>query len=1105
MNTTWEEPYYRQLLSTVNHSDTKVQNEALYSIFRQIVEELTDVDGIRFTTLFARISYAKIKYHLSGDLIYWTHYYRKNGVGSQTIPEEIAMLGLYVTTNFISKCTQSEVPDYLKSKIWESVPFPKSSPTITAFTKAMFGAMLSIDLQTQTFRFLRESDASEFTVQYNLADRNEMFTKSIEAFANAFALPVLVNLIDVQTDDKSSLRPAAFVFLPDFLFDISTLAECHSYSGPQLISHGLKKLLPFETSANLTLGNIVNFLLDQIISDPEISFDQLIQQIFYLYPIFFSRCSDAEVIDILKKAKGHFTNLQEVISNDFEKLSLNGEDAYIEPSFYSHTYGIQGRLDLFYYDDTNRKISTHIIELKSGKSYRPNAYGLNTNHYVQTLLYDLLIRSVYGHKTQNISYILYSAISENALRYAPQVKSKQFEALEVRNRLLLTEFSLENEENVRIFLEQLRPEVYDKAFGFIARDIQKFAKVYGSLDSLSKAYYQYFFAFIAREHHYAKTGEHGEFARNGQASLWRDDNQEKRARFEILEELEIAMLAANEEEPIISLARSINEENLSNFRIGDIVVLYPKSSKNKPALKHQIFKATIIEIQKTAVTIKLRSRQNNLSLFEDKKWWCIEPDFLDSSFNGMYRSLFDFAAAPLELRQVLLGVRPARKASGVTDLNLDYPMTEEQKSLLIKMIATPDYFLLWGPPGTGKTSYMLKYWVKYMFEQTSERILLLAYTNRAVDEICHAIESIAPEYENEYLRIGSGHGVSEIYRSKLLQNRIKACKSRKEILSHLRSKRIYVSTISSFSGKKEIMELVPFDRVLVDEASQVLEPMLIGILPKFKQWILVGDHKQLPAVVVQKVSRSQVKSEELKEVGFTNGRNSLFERLLLRNQEMGWDHTYGIISKQGRMHPSLMKFVNEKFYDNQLSALPKIPRLEKEVFLTNIDNPKDSFLSRRKVFISTPISDDYDVKINTAEAMQCVLLVEKIIDVYKGMRQDFSEKSVGIITPYRAQNALITRLLEDRELPVNLLTVDTVERYQGGARDIIIISFCVNHKRQLKSLRSLSDDGVDRKLNVALTRAKEQIFLIGNETLLKEEEIYSELLREYHKIDLPNP
>ena len=113
-----------------------------------------------------------------------------------------------------------------------------------------------------------------------------------------------------------------------------------------------------------------------------------------------------------------------------------------------------------------------------------------------------------------------------------------------------------------------------------------------------------------------------------------------------------------------------------------------------------------------------------------------------------------------------------------------------------------------------------------------------------------------------------------------------------------------------------------------------------------------------------------------------------------------------------------------------------------------------------------------------------------------------SDGSLGVITPYRAQIAMIKEEIKDMDrVETNKITIDTVERYQGGARDIIIISLCTNKLSQLDSLVSLSSEGVDRKLNVALTRAKEQIIILGNREILSDNPTYLKLIDSYFQLN----
>ncbi|MCB0551741.1 MAG: AAA family ATPase, partial [Phaeodactylibacter sp.] len=154
-------------------------------------------------------------------------------------------------------------------------------------------------------------------------------------------------------------------------------------------------------------------------------------------------------------------------------------------------------------------------------------------------------------------------------------------------------------------------------------------------------------------------------------------------------------------------------------------------------------------------------------------------------------------------------------------------LTPEQQDIFQKALSAEDYFLLWGPPGTGKTSMMLKYLVAYLLDNTEENLLLLAYTNRAVDEICEAIESIRQDIRRHYLRIGSRYSTDPRFRSQLLGSKIEKAQTRQEIKDVIGNHRIFVGTVASIVSKPELLQLKHFHRVIIDEASQILEPLLV--------------------------------------------------------------------------------------------------------------------------------------------------------------------------------------------------------------------------------------------------------------------------------------
>lgn len=177
------------------------------------------------------------------------------------------------------------------------------------------------------------------------------------------------------------------------------------------------------------------------------------------------------------------------------------------------------------------------------------------------------------------------------------------------------------------------------------------------------------------------------------------------------------------------------------------------------------------------------------------------------------------------------------------------------------------------------------------------------------------------------------------------------------------------------------------------------------------------------------------------------------------------------------MHQQIMDFVNNQFYEGRLKAIPGLDRLFAPQFLP----PDTGWPTARILFANIANPSKTGFKTNEMEADLVVSMVDKIRAAYLKAGINMHEHSIGIITPYRAQIALIRSKMKE----TNHLQIDTVERFQGGAKDIIIISLVTNRSSQLRTLVSLSSDGVDRKLNVALTRAREQIIVIGNEDILK--------------------
>ncbi len=1097
------------------HKEWTIQEkvEALHRLMSNAFIEATKEEKVLFTTLFARISYASQRYDLKKQTIFFIHNFRiasqqlwrGKKLAETELKEELYPLGLKAVSAAINALFVVDIPENIQ-KILPPKGFYKARPVeVKSFKASVRVIVLGDDKEKhQLIAQDEESVGEEIRIQYNIPERNENFNPTLRALNKGFGFPTTLHLLDVEIDKNGIYRPVAFVIQPDYLIDVTAVASCFLEHGTEPLLYLLKKYTAFTSSPPLMIGNIANYFLDELMTDSTKTFKELFPAVFRLNPLAFTLFSDREIRDIHGKSQLHYTTLKSMVLEQFAKQDILVEDCYIEPSFYSEKYGLQGRLDVFYKNKKKEKEAA-IVELKSGKVYKPNRYGINHSHYTQTLLYDLLIRSTYEGGIQPTNYILYSAAEQRALRYAPTIKSQQYEAIQLRNQLLAIEQGLINMRDGDLvnpaLLNHLHPDRFPHLSGFTKTDLAAFAKLFHGLSPLERKYFTLFTSFIAREHQIAKTGVHGSEKRNGQASIWLDSYRQKEENFDIISCLEVQDLKIQEDDPFIKFAKTAKTNDLANFRRGDIGFLYPYRKIEDTPLQDQVFKCTIIEITNKSVLVRLRSKQFNKALFEEPIVWNLEHDLMDSGFTKLYQGLASFATVAPEKRAMLLAQQPPTLPN-TQELTAPSELTEEQQAIYKKIINAKDYFLLWGPPGTGKTSMMLKHLVAYLWKNTDQNILLLAYTNRAVDEICESIESIDETIKSDYIRLGSRYSTGEQFRPQLLDKKMENISTRAALKDLLLSHRIFVSTVNSIAGKKDLLQIKKFHQVIIDEASQLLEPYLVGLLPYFERFVLIGDHQQLPAVVLQDSEVSKVEDTELQEIGLNNLRDSYFERLYKQCIKNNWHWAHAQLSHQGRMHQDIMYFPNHFFYKKNLKILPaNLAQHQVQIQTLRYQLPTDpTFLenelcTKRVLYLSTAVdTTSITHKTNRHEAWKIVELIQSIHRIYATNELELTPKSIGIITPYRAQIAQIRQHLMAEKIDIRYLTIDTVERYQGGARDIIILSLCTNSLSQLESLVSLSEEGVDRRLNVALTRARKQLVVIGNEAVLTMNPIYKALI-----------
>ena len=926
-----------------------------------------------------------------------------------------------------------------------------------------------------------------------------------------------LNLVDVIIVD-GGLLPRFLILEPDYLVDASALAECAQEYGTCWQRYFWNRIRPKTITDSILLGNAVNLIFDELITAKDfrsVTFDSLMPKIFARYPIEFV---SAKSVDrrFFQNLHSQFETLKRILSTDFSALGIDRRKAMVEPSFICEALGLQGRLDFLQVEN-----GLCGIELKAGRPPYPenDLSKVSFPHRAQCALYQSMIQSVLGVKLENQHfYLLYSRNlnPEGCLRPVETSTRKLQKLLNLRNKIVSVERDISRYGYVqaewlvsRLTADNLipRPSLFTERYIRPEIDCGRRRLERRDDNDLALRYFYRFYAFVSREHYLSKIGYPSGSGISGVASLWRMTRDEKEREGYMFSGLRLVRNCAAEDIPEVEFILPENTPS-PDFRLGDIVLFYVCDTDADRVSTRQVFKATIASMTTDRVVLRLRDNQSYAEALPIASCYAVEHDYVDSSFLLQYKGLYTMLDASPHRRGLLVGEAgesPVRNMSRRLSYEYDSP---DLSRILLKALQAEDYFLLVGPPGTGKTSVALRNMVREFLAIPDYQILLVAFTNRAVDEICDKLETIGEV--DDYIRVGQTLSCDVAYRSHLLSERMKQCRNREEASRSIHSCRVFVATLSSLSGKMELFNLKRFDVAIVDEASQILEPQLVGLLSAktptgrdaVGKFILIGDHKQLPAVVVQSAEESVITDERLRSAGFVDCRISLFERLYRRLPE--GSPFADMLDCQWRMHPDIASFANTYFYKgalrdgnapHQISLLP----------FTNMGDDKWErvIATKRTAFFPTKTLC-VGKKYNNEEACKTAAIVNALYRLYERNGLEFDERSVGIITPYRHQIARIRQELDKFGISAfDTIRVDTVERFQGSQNECIIYSFCVNDESQLEWLPSYTEESgqlIDRKLNVALTRARRQLFVLGNSQLLSRNPIYRILITHLENI-----
>ncbi len=543
---------------------------------------------------------------------------------------------------------------------------------------------------------------------------------------------------------------------------------------------------------------------------------------------------------------------------------------------------------------------------------------------------------------------------------------------------------------------------------------------------------------------------------------------------------------------LITLERADRRPLPTRFSPGDLVELRPRKA----------------EVDRPPSGIVARATSNRVQVAFDRA----PPDFVREGRLRVDRIpndvTFDRARAGLRRlagldkgrerrrREIVLGrEHPAFRAP--EPLEPTRPLNPEQREAASIALGAEDLFLVHGPPGTGKSTVLSE--IASHAVAQGKRLLCTAASNAAVDhllELClaqglrsirvghparvserlqqHTLDVLVEEHPDRILSrelFDEGHALLGYARRQRTQGRsrdrfanARVSKSeayqlfdearaleKKAVSSVMNRADVICATLSMLDAN--VLAHETFDLALVDEATQAIEPLALLAFLKAPTVILAGDHRQLPPTVL---------SREAVERGLGK---SLFERLL---EEHG-DGVKRMLREQYRMNEEIMRFPSQEMYAGELRAHPSVAKRRLVALLDReIDAPPVIFLDTAGKGFDEARAENDESLFNEGEEALVVSRARELLDA------GLPPGELAVISPYRAQASRIRERLQNPDVEV-----DTVDAFQGREKEAVLVSLVRSNPNGV--LGFLTDL---RRMNVAMTRPKRHLFVVGDSATL---------------------
>ena len=554
----------------------------------------------------------------------------------------------------------------------------------------------------------------------------------------------------------------------------------------------------------------------------------------------------------------------------------------------------------------------------------------------------------------------------------------------------------------------------------------------------------------------------------------------------------------------VEVTRTETEETEHSFEYGRPVCFFRISADRQ--IRYFNFSAVISYVQDNKMVVVLPGPQVLPELVVTGELG-VQLYFDDTSYKTMFAALREVAEAKgnrtARLREVLLGKAPAlRRETGP----VRFPwLNVSQEKAVNQVLCAKEVAVVHGPPGIGKTTTLVE--AVYETLHRENQVMVSAQSNTVVDWIAEKLvdrgipvlrignptrvndKMLAFTYERRFeahsdypelwqirktiremtgrLR-KSGREDRERLHNQLTKLRVRATGLEIRIDTELFTEaRVIACTLVGAASR--VLERKRFSSLFIDEAAQAIEAACWIAISRADRVILAGDHCQLPPTI---------KCIEAARGGL--GR-TLLEKVVLHKPE-----TVSLLKIQYRMHEDIMRFPSRWFYHDELEAAPEV----KYRGILDFDTPV-SWIDTSELDLQEKAVAEGTGRLNTGEAE---LLVRELKNYMEriGIRRILEEHiDFGVISPYRAQVHYLRHLLKKEPFfrPCRrLITVHTVDGLQGQERDVIMISLVrANEKGQIGFLRDL------RRMNVAITRARMKLLILGEAVTLTRHPFYREL------------